>query len=108
MVNGPNRARIGRKLRMSEDRAVPPQDLTYTYRPSLLGAPYEFRLGAQGLEWLVGRKAGRVLCRDVTRVRLSFRPANLQPLRHRNLGRGRAEARHHVELVEKHGGAGAA
>ena len=66
---------------MSEDRAVPPQDLTYTYRPSLLGAPYEFRLGAQGLEWLVGRKAGRVLCRDVTRVRLSFRPANLQSRR---------------------------
>ena len=66
---------------MTEDRAVPSQDLSYTYRPSLLGAPYEFRLGAQGLDWLVGRKSGRVLCGDVTRVRLSFRPANLQSRR---------------------------
>jgi len=63
---------------MSEARAVPSQDLTYTYRPSLLGAPYEFRLTEQGLDWSVGRKAGRILWRDVDRVRLSFRPANMQ------------------------------
>ncbi len=51
---------------------------SYSYRPSLLGAPYEFRLTEQGLEWGVGRKFGCIPWRDVTRVRLSFRPANMQ------------------------------
>ena len=60
------------------DSAVPP---AYAYRPSLLGAPYEFRIEEQGLAWIVGRKSGRLAWRDVSRVRLSFRPASMQPYR---------------------------
>ncbi len=64
---------------MSGGCAAPLQEhISYSYRPSLLGAPYEFRLTEQGLEWAVGRKFGHIAWRDVTRVRLSFRPANMQ------------------------------
>jgi len=66
---------------MNDDGAVPPPESTYSYRPSLLGAPYEFRLGENGLDWSVGRKSGRVAWRDVHRVRLSFRPTGMQSYR---------------------------
>ena len=51
---------------------------TYTYRPSVLGAPWEFRLTGDGIEWQAGRKSGQIAFRDVRCVRLSFRPANMQ------------------------------
>ena len=66
------------KPRMNDDSAVPPPENTYSYRPSLLGAPHEFRLGEHGLAWNVGRRSGSVAWRDVDRVRLSFRPASMQ------------------------------
>jgi hypothetical protein len=50
----------------------------YTYRPSVLGAPWEFRLIGDGIDWQAGRKSGRIAFRDVRCVRLSFRPANMQ------------------------------
>ena len=68
---------------MTDDRAVPPKAaVTYAYRPSLLGAPYEFRLDAQGLDWRVGRKSGRLPLRAIARVRMSYRPASMQPHRY--------------------------
>ncbi len=66
------------KPRMNDDSAVPPPENTYSYRPSLLGAPHEFRLGEHGLAWNVGRRSGSVAWRDIDRVRLSFRPASMQ------------------------------
>jgi hypothetical protein len=70
------------KPRMNNDGAVPPQAAqTYSYRPSLLGAPYEFRLSEHGLDWRVGRKSGHIAWRDVCRVRVSFRPASMQSYR---------------------------
>jgi hypothetical protein len=51
---------------------------SYSYRPSVLGAPWEFRLTGDGIEWVAGRKSGRMAFRDVRCVRLSFRPANMQ------------------------------
>ncbi|MBI4367589.1 MAG: hypothetical protein HY543_12305 [Deltaproteobacteria bacterium] len=53
----------------------------YSYKPSLLGAAWEFKLVADRLEWSTGRQSGRVALRDVRRVRMSYRPANMQ--RHR-------------------------
>jgi len=50
----------------------------YTYRPSLLGTPWAFRLTDNGLEWSAGSKSGRVAWRDVRRVRMSYRPASMQ------------------------------
>lgn len=66
---------------MSEDGAVPPREWTYAYRPSLLGAPYEYRLDDHGLDWTVGRKSGHVGWREIDHVRLSYRPASMQPHR---------------------------
>jgi len=67
---------------MNAEQAVPAQDqFAYAYRPSLLGAPWEFRLDAQGIDWAAGRRSGHVPYRDVRRVRMSFRPANMQSRR---------------------------
>lgn len=66
---------------MNDDSAVPPPENIYSYRPSLLGAPHEFRLGEHGLAWSVGRRSGTTAWRDIARVRLSFRPASMQSYR---------------------------
>ena len=60
----------------------PPDELVYTYRPSLLGAPWSFRLTPVGLAWEAGRRSGRIPYRDVRRVRLSFKPVSMQTQRY--------------------------
>lgn len=55
--------------------------LDYAYRPSVLGAPIEFRLTGDALDWTAGRKAGRLALRDIRRVSMSFKPASMQPYR---------------------------
>jgi hypothetical protein len=57
-------------------------ELVYTYRPSLLGAPWTFRLTQAGLAWEAGRKSGLVPYRDIRRVRLSFKPVSMQTQRY--------------------------
>jgi hypothetical protein len=53
-------------------------DLDYSYRPSILGASWDFKLTARGIEWTAGRRSGRVNYRDVRRLRLSYRPMSMQ------------------------------
>jgi hypothetical protein len=69
-------------MRMSRMR-MEPAELTrksaaYTYRPSVLGAPWEFKLTDDGIAWVAGAKSGRVPFRNVRRLRMSYRPANMQ------------------------------
>jgi hypothetical protein len=54
------------------------RDPVYAYRPSLLGAPFEFRLTPTALEWSRGRFAARVPYERIRRLRLSFRPVTMQ------------------------------
>jgi hypothetical protein len=54
------------------------RDLIYAYKPSLLGAPFEFRLTQTALEWSRGRLADRVPYDRIRRLRLSFRPVTMQ------------------------------
>jgi hypothetical protein len=54
---------------------------TYSYKPSLLGAPWLFHLAPDALEWQVGRHSGRLRYERITRVSLSFKPATLQSFR---------------------------
>lgn len=61
--------------------AGPPPVPEYTYRPSLLGAPFTFRLTDQGLAYQAGRRAGVVAYRAIRRIRLSFKPASMQSRR---------------------------
>ena len=53
----------------------------YAYRPSLMGAPWQFKLAADGIEWTAGRRSGHIPYRNVRRLRMSFRPANMQTQR---------------------------
>ena len=55
--------------------------LVYSYRPSLMGAPWQFTLAADCIEWSAGRRSGRIPFRDVRRVRMSFKPVSMQSQR---------------------------
>ena len=68
-------------IQLGGPAAVPeggPADSAYAFKPSLMGPPQTFRAAPDGLEWQVGRYSGRVPYREVRRVRLAYRPANLQ------------------------------
>jgi hypothetical protein len=54
------------------------RDPVYAYKPSLLGAPFEFRLAPTALEWSRGRFNDRVPYDRIRRLRLSFRPVTMQ------------------------------
>jgi hypothetical protein len=58
-------------------------DLAFSFKPALLGAPYEFWLRPDALEWRVGRRSGRISYNDIRRLRMSFRPVPMQGLRFR-------------------------
>jgi hypothetical protein len=53
-------------------------DVTYSYKPSLFGAPWQFRLAPDALEWVAGGRDGRVAYGLIRRLRLSYRPASMQ------------------------------
>lgn len=59
-----------------------PADPAYSYKPSLMGAPYLFHLRAGGLEWSRGRHSSVIPYRDITRLRLSYRPVTMQSARY--------------------------
>jgi hypothetical protein len=56
-------------------------DPSYAYKSSLMGAPFEFRLAADALEWRKGTYAGRTPYGRIRRIRLSFRPMTMQNYR---------------------------
>lgn len=53
----------------------------YGYKSSLAGAPLEFHLAPDALEWRKGAIAGRTPYGGVRRIRLSFRPMTMQNYR---------------------------
>jgi hypothetical protein len=54
------------------------ESAAYAYRPSLLGAAWEFKLAGNGIDWTAGRKAGHIPFRTIRRLRMSYRPASMQ------------------------------
>jgi hypothetical protein len=50
----------------------------YSYRPSLLGAPWAFRLTSDGIGWSAGARSGQVLFNKVRRLRMSYVPMSMQ------------------------------
>lgn len=68
---------------MTDSEPAPGGEATfeYTYRPSLLGAPWVFALNGDTLEWRAGRKSGSAALRAIRRMRLSFRPVTMQSRR---------------------------
>jgi hypothetical protein len=56
-------------------------DPSYSFKPALLGAPWELHLRPDALEWRVGLRSGRVTYDSIRRLRLSFRPVTMQSYR---------------------------
>jgi hypothetical protein len=55
--------------------------LAYAYKSSLMGAPFEFRLAPDALEWSKGPSKGRVPYGRIRRIRLGYRPMTMQNYR---------------------------
>jgi hypothetical protein len=53
-------------------------DIAYAYKPSLMGAPFEFRLTPDAFAWSKGRATGRTPYERIRRIRLGFRPQTMQ------------------------------
>jgi hypothetical protein len=64
-----------------DQTATGPSDPSYAYKPSLIGAPWEFVLKSDAMNWKIGSRAGRVRYDRVRRVRMSFRPVTMQSQR---------------------------
>jgi len=54
-------------------------ELTYRYRPRMIGGDFAFRLEPDALAWELGRRNGRLAYRDIARLRLGYRPPE-QPM----------------------------
>jgi hypothetical protein len=67
--------------------SVLPQDQApatrYAYKASLIGAAHQFELTEQGLRWRIAGRSGTWPYRDITTVRLSYRPVSMQAHRFR-------------------------
>jgi hypothetical protein len=55
----------------------------YTFKPSLFGAAWHFRLVPEAIEWQTGGQCGRIAYSDIHRVRLSYRPTTMEMHRFR-------------------------
>ena len=64
-----------------EDDEPGPDDPTYVYKPSLLGAPCQFALRRGGLQWHMANYSGFIRYGDIRRMRMSYRPATMQSQR---------------------------
>jgi hypothetical protein len=54
------------------------EGFAYSFRPSLMGAAWAFRLTAEGVEWSAGARSGRVPFAKVRRLRMSYVPVSMQ------------------------------
>ncbi|MGE3146308.1 MAG: hypothetical protein AB7K35_12050 [Pseudorhodoplanes sp.] len=61
----------------AQERADRLETVRYTYRPSLLGSPWEFEVTPQTLNFQVGRRGGQIPYRDIQRIRMAYRPVTL-------------------------------
>lgn len=59
-----------------------PAEPTYSYKPSLMGAPWLLRLTPDHLAWDAGRRSGTIPYRDIARIRMSFKPVTMQSRRY--------------------------
>jgi hypothetical protein len=64
-----------------ENSSTGASDPVYAYKPSLMGAPFEFRLTSDALEWRRGTSTGRAPYARIRRIRLGFRPMTMQNYR---------------------------
>src|SRR3954466_6295782 len=63
------------------DDATTGDDFAYSYKSSVITAPFEFRLTPDAVHWGKGGVTGRIVYSRIRRVRLSFRPLTMQNYR---------------------------
>jgi len=56
---------------------TPPANPSYRFRPRIVGGEHIFSLAPDALEFEVSSRRERIAYRDIARVRLSYRPANM-------------------------------
>lgn len=59
------------------------QATRYAFKPSLIGAAYQFELTEQGLSWRIAGRSGMWPYADIAAIRLSYRPVSMQARRFR-------------------------
>ncbi len=57
--------------------------LSYSYKPSLVGAAWQFELTAEGLAFRIGQRAETWPYSSIAAIRLSYRPVSMQSRRFR-------------------------
>jgi hypothetical protein len=67
---------------MDDPKQTESAEPAYFYKPSLAGAPWQFRLAPDHLAWTKGHRSGALPYRDIARIRLSFRPMTMQTKRY--------------------------
>ena len=55
--------------------------LSYSYRPSLLGAEWNLTLAPEGFAWSAGVRSGFTRYASVSRLRMAYRPMSMQSTR---------------------------
>jgi hypothetical protein len=55
-----------------------PGDPYYSFKSSLMGAPSQFALRPDALQWQIGRRTGSIPYNRIRRIRMSYRPATMQ------------------------------
>jgi len=75
---------------MPTDLKKPPDEddedhpgLRYAYKASLIGSAHQFELADNGLSWQMSGRSGMWAYRDISAVRLSYRPSSMQAHRFR-------------------------
>ena len=66
---------------MDESNSVETRGPVFAFKSSLVGAPYEFHLADDALEWRRGAVSGRTPYGNIRRIRLGFRPVTMQNYR---------------------------
>jgi hypothetical protein len=63
---------------MDDGNSIETHGPIYAFKSSLMGAPFEFHLADEALEWRRGPQSGRTRYDRIRRVRLAFRPMTMQ------------------------------
>ncbi len=58
-------------------------DISYTFKASLVGSAHQFELTDEGLSWKISGRSGVWAYRDISAVRMSYRPSSMQAHRFR-------------------------
>ena len=67
---------------MTAEPAVTNDGTQYSYRGALVGSGWHFKLTENGIDWSTGTRSGHVAFENIRRIRMRFRPMNMQANRY--------------------------